>query len=193
MQKRVFLIHGWDSHKDAKCFPWLKKELEGQGYRVEALSMPTPLEPKIDTWVPFLADKIGTPNENTFLLGHSIGAQTVLRYLEQLKEDEKIGGAVLLAGWLHLTDETFEDEEDKEIAKPWLETPIDWGKVRSHTDKFTAIFSDDDPFVPFSDSTIFADKLGAEIITEHGKGHFSDDNEVKELPSALSAIREIAE
>jgi predicted alpha/beta hydrolase family esterase len=51
------------------------------------------------------------------------------------------------------------------------------------------IFSKDDPVVPFDENLpIFRDKLGAEIIVEEGKGHFSGSDGVTELPSALEAI-----
>ena len=51
-----------------------------------------------------------------------------------------------------------------------------------------AVFSDDDPDVPMSDSRLFKEKLNAKIITEHNKGHFSDDAGVKELPVILNEI-----
>lgn len=154
--------------------------------------MPEPLKPKIETWIKFLEEQVGVPNENTFFFGHSIGAQTILRYLESLPEDSKIGGAVFLAGWIHLTDEAYETDEDAEIAKPWLETPLDWGKIKSHANKFVGIFSANDPLVPISDAKIFESNLGAKIIIEQDKKHFSGSSGIKELPSALEAVLEIA-
>ena len=115
-----------------------------------------------------------------------------MRYLESLPTDAKIGGAVFLAGWVHLTDEAYETEEDKEIAKLWLETPLNWAKIKSHTNRFIGIFSDNDPLVPISDAKIFEGSLGAKIITEHEKEHFSRSSGIKELPSALEAMLEIA-
>jgi hypothetical protein len=191
-QKRVFIIHGWDGYPDEGIFPWLKKELENKGFTVLTPSMPEPLNPQIDAWVSFLKQQVGTPDKNTILFGHSIGAQTILRYLESLNENENIGGAVFLAGWTHLTDEAYETEEDAEIAKPWLETPLDWNKIKSHSEKFFAIFSDNDPLVTISDAKIFESELGAKIITEHEKEHFSGSSGIKDLPSALEAILEIA-
>lgn len=155
--------------------------------------MPEPLSPKIDIWVPFLKQQIGIPNDDTILFGHSIGAQTILRYLETLGKNENVGGAVFLAGWTHLTDEAYEIEEDAVIAKPWLETPLDWNKIKSHSGNFVAIFSDDDPLVPLSDAKVFESNLGAKIVIEHGKEHFSGSSGIKELTSALEAVVKIAE
>jgi len=193
MNKRVFIIHGWDGYPEEGCFPWLKRELESRDFMVFAPAMPEPETPKIDVWVSYLNEQVGTPDEDTFLFGHSIGAQTILRYLESLDEGIKIGGAVFLAGWIHLTDEAYETEEDIQIAKPWLETPLNWDKIKSHTAKFIALFSDDDRLVPLSDAEIFKEKLPAEIIIEHAKDHFSGSSGIKELPSALEALLKISQ
>lgn len=192
IEKRVFIIHGWDGYPEEGIFPWLKKELQNKGFTVFNPSMPEPLNPQIDLWVSFLKQQIGVPDKNTILFGHSIGAQTILRYLGSLKENESIGGAVFLAGWTHLTDEAYETDEDADIANPWLETPLNWNKIKSHSDGFVAIFSDNDPLVPISDAKIFENELGAEIIIERRKEHFSGSSGIKELPSALEAVLRIA-
>ena len=78
--------------------------------------------------------------------------------------------------------------KEKEIAKPWLETPIDFDKVKQHTKKFFAVFSDDDDVVPQENKKLLEEWLGAKTAIEHGKGHFSGSDEVKELPVILDAI-----
>src|SRR3990167_2910856 len=122
--KRVIIVHGWDGYPEEGCFPWLKKEFEKENFQVLIPAMPDPINPKIETWVPYLRDHVLVPDEETYLIGHSIGAQTILRYLESLPENAKIGGAVFIAGWINLTDEAYEDDNDIEIGRPWLETPI---------------------------------------------------------------------
>jgi predicted alpha/beta hydrolase family esterase len=97
----------------------------------------------------------------------------------------------MLAPWVHLTETAYEDVADKEIAKPWLETPLLWDKIKSHSKKFIAIFSDDDPLVPLDDSKIFEEKLGTKIIIEHNQKHFSGSDGIKELPSLLNAVLEL--
>ncbi|MDP2665363.1 MAG: alpha/beta hydrolase [bacterium] len=189
--ERVFIVHGWDGRPDEGCFPWLKEKLEKNGFEVHAPAMPEPLHPRIDTWVTFLTELVDTPDERTFFVGHSIGCQTILRFLETLPENTKIGGAVLLAPWIHLTDEAYETEEDSEIAKPWIQTQLLWDRIKSHSNKFIAIFSDDDPLVPLTDSKIFEEKLGTQTIIEHNKEHFSGDSGIKELPSLLNAVLEL--
>ncbi len=148
--------------------------------------MPESSEPKIETWVAHLAKVVGEVDENTFLIGHSIGCQTILRFLESLPIDKKVGGSIFVAGWVTLMN--LRTDEEKEIARPWLETPIDFEKVKQHTKKFLAIFSDDDDCVPLNNQKMFEQKLGARTILEHNRGHFSGGDGVTELPSVLEAI-----
>jgi predicted alpha/beta hydrolase family esterase len=82
--KRVILVHGWGGYPEEGWFPSFKKELEKEGYKVSVPAMSHPENPTIDDWVGHLAKVIGKPDENTFLVGHSIGCQTILRYLESL-------------------------------------------------------------------------------------------------------------
>ena len=187
--KKAYLIHGWGGNPENGWFPWLKRELEEQGYKVFAPAMPDTENPKINAWVGALK-KIIEPDKNTILIGHSIGCQTILRYLGSLdSSDTKIrfGGVFLVAGFVHLKG--LESKEEEEIAKPWLSTPINWEKVRSRAKKFVAFFSDNDVFVPVEDSKIFKEKLNAKIILEHNKGHFDDEASIKELSSLLKEIR----
>jgi len=188
--KKVYLIHGWEGNPENAWFPWLKKELEEKDFQVEVPIMPNPEEPKINEWVGKLKEVCPSPDQEAYFIGHSIGCQAILRYLESLNPEIKIGGVTLVAPWMHLTG--LESSEEQEIAKPWIETPIDFTKVRLHTNNFIAIFSNNDPFVPISDKDIFKEMLSAEIIIEQDKGHFDDEAEIKELPSALNSLLDMA-
>ncbi|MFZ2484954.1 MAG: alpha/beta hydrolase [Minisyncoccia bacterium] len=188
--KRVFIIHGWGGRPDEAWLPWLKKELENRGYEVFVPAMPNTDEPKIETWIPFLSKLVGQSDLDTFFVGHSIGCQTIIRYLETLPEGTKIGGAVFVAGWYNLRNS--DTEEEKRIAGPWVNTPRNDEKIRKAVNKAVAIFSDDDPFVLKENWESWKEKVGAEIIVEHNKGHFNEeDPAVWELPSALEAVLEM--
>lgn len=190
--KRVFIIHGWGANSERSRLQWLKKELEKNDFEVFVPAMPNTDEPKIEEWIPFLANLVGEPDEETYFIGESMGCQTILRYLEKLN-GKKVGGAIFVAGWFHLSEFTFkeepsEEEESRNIAKPWLETPINFEKIKKSTNNFVAIFSDNDPYVPIEDKDIFKEKLAAEIIIEHNKGHFTDDDGITELPVVLNSL-----
>lgn len=191
--KRVFIIHGWDGSPDEPMLRWLRRQLEEKDFAVISPGMPMPDAPEIGVWNERLNRLIKKPDEKTYFIGHSIGCQAILRYIEKLSLGIKIGGAVLIAPWINLKPEAFENKEAEEIAKPWLETPIYFDKIKNHLKKIICVFSDNDPFVPLSDKDIFKEKLGSEIIIEHKKGHFSGEDNIKELPVALNKLIEISQ
>ena len=193
MQKRVFIIHGWSGHPENAWFPWIKNELEKREFEVYVPAMPDSDNPKIEAWVLFLKNLVGKCDNDTYFIGHSMGCRTIIKYLGNLEENEKAGGAVFVAGWVSLTPMVTGTEEEKEIVRQWLAVEVNYEKAKKLGGKFVSIFSDNDEFVPFEENSgVYKEKLGAKIILEHGKGHFDDDSGVKELPSALSAILEIA-
>lgn len=172
--KKAVVVHGWGGNSKSDFHMWLKEELEKKEYLVIAEDFPNTDEPVISEWVGKLQEICSDCDETTLLIGHSIGCQTILRFLE--KSDKKFGKVILVAPWMHLDENTIkeEGEEVEEIAKPWMETPIDFEKVKQNALGFMCIFSDDDPYVPLSDEKLFKDKLNAKTIVLEKKGHFNE-------------------
>lgn len=189
MTKRVFLIHGWEGYPEEGWRPWLKQELEKKGFEVVVPTMPDTATPTMDKWVPYLAKTVGIPDENTYFVGHSLGCITILRYLEALKEGQKVGGVILVAGFAH----DLEYDGYKGELSSFFQTPVNWEEVKEHCSKFIAIHSDDDPWVPIKHNDIFKEKLGAEALVMHRMKHFSGDDGINELPIALDSVLELAD
>lgn len=182
--KRAFVIHGWEGKPDSNWFPWLKKELESKGFAVESPQMPNADTPKLEEWLSHLQNVIGTPDENTFLVGHSLGTIAILRYLEKLG-NQKIGGAVLVAGFP-------ESIGYKELAS-FFQTPLNYEKIKKSCKNFVVINSDDDPYVPVKFGEILRDKLGAKLIIMKNAGHINEGNGHFQLPVALEEILKMSE
>ena len=142
MKKIIFIIHRWDGNPESDWYLWLKKELEMKGFKVEVPEMPNTAEPKIDAWVSHLSQIVKKIDDDIYFIGHSIGCQTIMRYLQTV--NKKIGGSVFVAGWFNLKN--LENEEVKNVAQPWLNTKIDLNKVKININKLTVILSDNDPY-----------------------------------------------
>jgi hypothetical protein len=188
MVKRVFMVHGWGGTPEGEWFPWLKAELEKKGFEVHVPAMPESVE-VIEPWVSILRKTVGKPDENTYFVGHSIGCQTILRYLESLPKTVKVGGAVFVAGWFHLTGLSA---EEKKQAKTWFENPIDLEKATQKTKNMIAIFSDNDPYVPLEENKKAYERFCRKIVIEKGKGHINAEARITKLPSILKAVLEVA-
>lgn len=190
--KRVFIIHGWGGNSSEGWLVWLKKELESKDFEVVVPDMPDTDSPKIGVWINHLKNLVGVCDEDTYFVGHSIGCQAIMRYLEQLPESQKVGGAIFVAGWFNLTDETWDENYTKEIADEWINTPVEFNEIKKHTDKFVLIASDNDPYVAISNTELFKNNLGAKIIILENKGHISGEDGVTGLPIVLEELLKMA-
>ena len=180
--KKVYLIHRWGGDSESDWYGWAKKELEKKGIPVGVFDMPDTDNPKIEKWVKYLEENIKDVDEQTYFIGHSIGCQTILRYLEKLHKHKRIAGCVFVAPWFNLIN--LEADELK-IAHPWINTKIDFGRVLDHCNKFLAIFSNNDPSVHIDEAVKFKDNLSAKIIVKKNEEHF---NETKKIPEILEFI-----
>ena len=88
------ILHGYTGRADKNWLPWLKQTLEKRGYSVE-----TPELPHTDS--PVEAEQVAhvlntcTINENTVLIGHSLGGAVAMKVLEKL--DHAIRQLILVA------------------------------------------------------------------------------------------------
>lgn len=188
--KRAFIIHRWEGTPQSDWYSWLKRQLESKDFKVKVLKMPNPSEPRIKPWVNHLKKIIGKPNNETYLIGHSIGCQAILRFLESEKFNGKIGGIVFVAGWFKL--DNLEDDEAKKIASPWIDTLIDFNKIKQKTKNLTVFLSTNEPYGFVEENAkIFREKLGAKVLLEKNKGHFTEDDGITEFPPVLKALLEM--
>ena len=183
--KRVFIIHRWSGGPKDDWRPWIKTELEKLGYQVFVPQMPDPETPVMEKWVGELARIVGTPDKDMYFIGHSIGCQAILRYLET--REEQVGGAVFVAGWFNLKN--LEDREAEQVAKPWIETPINTDKVKTVCPQSILLISDNDPYNCFEENKKGFEALGSKIIVVPNAGHFTEEDGYKEFPLLLSEIR----
>ena len=185
--KRVFIVHGWGGSPESNWIPWLIGRLRDSGFEAHALHMPNAIDPKMGEWVAFLSNTVKNPDINTYLVGHSLGCQTILRYLESLGEGKIIGGVLLVAGFFTIKKEVMFGDTAR-VLEPWVNSKIDLAAARSHAKRFVLILSDNDPYIPLGDSEIFEKGLGSKIIIMRGAGHLSASEGYRELHTALNEL-----
>jgi hypothetical protein len=179
-KKRAFIIHGWEAVPESNWFPWLKGELGERGFEVKVPAMPNTYHPVCSEWLAYLKRIVGASDKNTYLVGHSLGVITILRYLEALPLEQKTGGALLVAGF---PEPIGFDELDS-----FFTSSLNYEKIRNSTEKITAIHSDNDPYVPLKNGEILRDKLGAELVVVPGGDHLTCGKESMELPVVLESV-----
>lgn len=190
--KKAYLVHCWDGTSNDGWYPWIEEELKKYNVQVIRFDMPNTDTPKIEEWVNTLDSKVSELNNNIYFIGHSIGCQTIMRYLET-KETTKIGGILFVAPWLDLLPEAIKDEDSYNTAYPWIHTSINFAKIKEFSNNINCIFSDNDYFVSLNQEKEFKDKLNAKTLIVKEKGHINQDDNVYELQEILESCKNMLE
>ena len=148
--------------------------------------MPETNHPKIGLWTNKLKMVVGKPKRDDIFVGHSVGCQAILRYLETISDN--VDKVVLIAPWWYLTLDKNEEQSD---ADPWLKADVDFDKVKSKANKFIAVFSDDDLYVPLQENgEFFKEKINPEILVENKMGHFTESDGVNKIPFLTKLVKQ---
>ena len=158
--KRALIVHGWESASNEHWYQEEKKALEKLGYVVTAPNMPNSFHPDKEEWVNVITHF--APDEDSVLIGHSLGAPAILRYLE--KTDKKVGKIFLVAGFA--SDLGFNE------TRKFVIDPFDWDKIKQNVEEIFVLNQIDDPWVPFAVGAEMAKNLSVEIVKVDGNNHF---------------------
>ncbi len=82
-QYNYVILHGYTGRNDKNFIPWLKHELEQRGAKVQAPQLPNTDNPTEVEQVQYVLDHVQF-DENTVLIGHSLGGLVAMRVLEKL-------------------------------------------------------------------------------------------------------------
>jgi uncharacterized protein len=184
MERSLYIVPRWAGRPDSDFYPWLEASLREAPQRfssIRTLDMPNPAQPTIDAWVGALAAAVGpAPAPSTVLMGHSVGCQTVIRYLATRPPEHQLDTALLVAGW-------WDIDKPWESIVPWIETPVDLARVRAAARTFVVLLSDNDPFTAdhARNRRLWEERLGAKVVLAPGGRHFNNPQE----PAVLEALR----
>jgi uncharacterized protein len=181
----VYIIHGWGSTPESDWFIYLKKELTKKRYEVKIPVMPDTDNPKIKPWVEKLKSfKVDT---NTIFVGHSVGCQTILRFLENYPE--KLNKVILVAPWITINKDNLDENEEWSVAKPWAEIPIDFSKIKDKAKEFIVVYSEDDPYAIKKEIKKLIKNLDAKELNVGKKGHICQGDGIITLPEILKFFK----
>ena len=183
MKNNIFIFHGTEGYPEENWFPWLKGKLEIQGHKVIVPQFPTsPVVPaKIAEWFSVLQNYKTYLNENTIIVGHSLGGKFALRVLEKLSHPVK---AVFLVGTPVGVPPIANNERDNAFTN----NNFDWQNIKSKAKNFIVYQSDNDPFVGLENGKQLAKNLGVELSFIPNAGHFNAPAGYLEFPELLEKL-----
>jgi len=163
----IFIIHGAYGSPRENWFPWLKEELGKARHRVFVPVFPTPENQNLDSWLEAFERYKIYLNEQTIMIGHSLGPVFILSILEKLKRPIK--ACYFVSGFIGLLGNSTFDE----INKTFADKNFDWEKIKQNCKNFYIYHSDNDPYVHLNKAKELARKLGVEVKEIKGAGHFN--------------------
>ncbi|MCA9496537.1 MAG: alpha/beta hydrolase, partial [Nanoarchaeota archaeon] len=163
------IIHGTGGNPQGNWFPWLKENLKKNGHIVFSPKFPTPENQSLKSWLETFEKYKKELDENTILIGHSLGPAFILNLLETISI--KIKASILVAGFLGPLEIEFYDK----LNKSFTEKEFNWKKIRNNCEQFYIINSKDDPYVPFQKGIEIANKLKTQVIPLEKAGHINEE------------------
>lgn len=187
-KKRLVVVPRWSGTPSSDYYPWLVGQLNDSAVLCPVLigDMPHPSAPTIETWPKTLREIAGEDPDvlrETIMMGHSVGAQTVLHFLAALPEGVQVAAAVLVAGW-------WDVDKPWDSIRPWIAHEHDHERIKRAAKSIHVLLSDNDPFT--SDHTrtaeLFRSRLDARVVMVPGAKHFNGTEE----PAVLELLTKVA-
>ncbi len=182
----VFVFHGTGGYPEENWFPWLKEKLETKGYKVLVPQFPSPpgQPAQVADWFAVLKNYNQYINEETILIGHSLGGIFTLRLLEQLKHPVK---AAFLVGTPIGVRPILNYDRDNSFSG----FSFNWPAIKERAKHFTVFQSDNDPYVSLANGEELAKELGVELSFVPAAGHFNTRAGYTEFEALLKKVEEI--
>jgi leucyl-tRNA synthetase len=181
---RFVLIHGFTGSPHANFFPWLKAELEKRGHEVEVPELPNSSKPTEVEQVNYVLKNCHF-DEQTVVIGHSLGAIVAMKALIQL--NKPISGLVIVAA---AVDPKFHTgAEDSRPFDKGFSWDFDYSLIRQLTGGKIAVLSDtrEDFRMPYLRH--LAEKLPARLVETTAAGeHFCAEKESEILKAVTPSI-----
>ncbi len=173
----ALILHAWFSKPEGNWYPWLKKQLEDKNYKVYLPEIPTMGDeiPDMEKQIDFI-NKLFLIDENTTIIGHSLGCILALRIAERIK----YGKMILVAGW------DFDDLTGGH--KLFWPNKLNHSLIKENVKDIYVISSDNDPYTTAFQAEEMSKRLnGKFMLIKHG-GHFASKEKCKQLPQLLPLI-----
>lgn len=165
----VFIIHGAYGNPEENWFSWLKEKLEKLDCRVFVPKFPTPDNQSLENWTKVFEDYRPYLDENSIVIGHSLGPAFLLNVLESL--ERPIKAAFFVSGFTGLLGNPDFDS----INKSFVQKNFEWKKIKQNCPNFFIFHSDNDPNVPLEKAEELAKNLETDVTIVKNAGHFNED------------------
>jgi predicted alpha/beta hydrolase family esterase len=181
----VIIVHGAFGHPEENWFGWLRRELERLSIPCAVPALPTPEEQSLASWLQRFDETCGQfIHSNTMLVGHSLGAAFVLRWLESAPF--RLRASFLAGAFMGKVGvEKFDD-----INASFFASPFDWESIRRYCRDFYCYHGDNDMYVSQANFDAISTALDAKKVIISNGGHLNSAAGYDRFPLILQHIKE---
>ena len=175
---RIILIPGYKATPASGFFPWLYEELRKAGHEVLVVNLPEVEAPDRDAWTKALLEQVGAVDDETVIVGHSLGGAAALRFLEAAEAFTTPHALILISTPWMINSEQF---------RGFFMSELDFEVLMWKASKFVVVHSRDDKTIPFDHAEKYVKVLHARLVEAQDAGHFTGT----EYPILLETIKEV--
>ena len=189
-QKKIILLHWRCGHSKENRFWRFQERVESKWYAIRIPNLPNAEHPKLEEWIRHLEFLKDIVDEETILIGHSMGCIMVNHRLLYLKKIVKrvinVAPILAISNAATMRDAINMAPELEEFRK----TILDFNEIPKYCSDYNIYISDNDPYGEFRESIkYFKDKLPfAKIKKFKWFGHFNSDAGISEFPEIIKDI-----
>ena len=185
MGRHVLFIHGAGEgalKEDEKLVASLRDSL-GLPYEVYYPAMKNEDDPNYEIWVGQIKEELVTLNDAVVLVGHSVGASILLKFLSETEIKKNVLGIFLIATPFWGGDKGWKYDGYEKLVLP----SEDSSKLPEDVPVFL-YHSRDDEVVPFAHLALYAERFPKATIRElDGRGH-QLNNDLSEVANDIKQL-----
>ena len=175
---KFILIHGYKSRPKLNFWPWLIDELKKRGHEVVAPQLPDAENPDEQAWTEALLEEVKNVDDETIVIGHSLGGAMALRFLEAVEARSTPKACLLISTpWMIQSDK----------FRGFFMSELDFEVLMWKVSRFALLHSKDDDVIPFDHAQKYEKVLHAKLHETEEAGHFKGES----YPVMLKVIDEL--
>lgn len=183
-KSNVIIVHGAYGHPFENWFNWMKTELESLSIECFVPQLPTPNGQELKNWLQLFNSTVSPMiTHDTILIGHSLGAAFLLRWLEQA--NQSVSTTILAGSFIG----TVGIQKFDKINESFFENQFEWHSIINKSKQFFCYHGSNDPYVSRSNFSFIAKNLQARKIIISNGGHLNEAAGYTSFPQLLLQLK----
>lgn len=179
--KTIVVAHALEQSPQGLWYPFLNSLAKEKKLIATIPQLPNPHQPQLTQWLQTISLVANQSPSSTILIGHSLGATTLLNYLASYSGKEKFPLVVLVAPTVF--------EVGYDFLKEFFANPFQLSSLQNKVERFVVIISPTDPILkpdPIKHGLLLVNEADAKLIVLKNGSHFWEGDDLTELKETIA-------